>query len=144
MKHIRPRLHYLDLLWICRIVSTTKPQQVHNESNAYNKSATNRGSGVGALTTVVNCGVRRDAFIISCINSATSLFSGFVIFSVIGFMSHSQGRPVDDVAQSGKLSAVYYTEWRSSGVGRGGGQSPAAPECRGPELQGGRGGKGRA
>jgi len=47
--------------------------------------------------------LHRDAFIISCINSCTSLFSGFVIFSVIGFMSHEQGRPVEQVAQSGKV-----------------------------------------
>ena len=45
--------------------------------------------------------VVRDALIISCVNSGTSLFSGFVIFSVIGYMAKSQGKSVEDVAQSG-------------------------------------------
>ncbi|ESO03658.1 hypothetical protein HELRODRAFT_99945 [Helobdella robusta] len=46
-----------------------------------------------------NC--MKDALIISCINSGTSLFSGFVIFSVIGFMAQQQGKSVAEVAQSG-------------------------------------------
>jgi solute carrier family 6 GABA transporter-like protein 1 len=45
--------------------------------------------------------VLKDAYIISCINSGTSLFSGFVIFSVIGFMAQEQGKDIDQVAQSG-------------------------------------------
>ena len=44
----------------------------------------------------------RDGVTISLINCATSVFAGFVIFSVVGFMAHDSGLPVDKVADSGK------------------------------------------
>ena len=46
----------------------------------------------------------RDVLIVAVLNCATSIFAGFVIFSVIGFMSVSTGVPVEKVVTSGKPS----------------------------------------
>jgi len=36
-----------------------------------------------------------------CVNSCTSLFSGFVIFSYLGYMSARDHKDIDDVAADG-------------------------------------------
>lgn len=44
---------------------------------------------------------RRDSIALCFLNSATSFVAGFVVFSILGFMSQEQGIPISEVAESG-------------------------------------------
>uniref|UniRef100_A0A096LXI7 Transporter n=1 Tax=Poecilia formosa TaxID=48698 RepID=A0A096LXI7_POEFO len=62
--------------------------------------------GLGALTALGsynrfhnNC--YQDAFVLALINSGTSFFAGFVVFSALGFMAAEQGVDISKVAESG-------------------------------------------
>ncbi|KAJ8045967.1 Sodium- and chloride-dependent GABA transporter 1 [Holothuria leucospilota] len=62
----------------------------------------------------------RDAVLFACANSGTSIYAGFVIFSVIGFMAGNQNKDISEVAASGPgLAFVVYPEGLA--------QMPAAP-----------------
>ncbi|XP_073795901.1 sodium- and chloride-dependent creatine transporter 1 isoform X2 [Danio rerio] len=62
--------------------------------------------GLGALTALgsynrFNNNCYQDAFILALINSGTSFFAGFVVFSVLGFMAAEQDVDISNVAESG-------------------------------------------
>ncbi|XP_013397286.1 sodium-dependent proline transporter [Lingula anatina] len=53
----------------------------------------------------------KDALIVSISNVLTSLFAGFVIFSIIGFLAHELSQPVDKVVDEGAgLAFIVYPE----------------------------------
>ena len=41
------------------------------------------------------------------VNTGTSMLSGVVIFSVVGFMAHEQQKPVSEVAASGNFYVLH-------------------------------------
>ncbi|KAL8582804.1 hypothetical protein ACOMHN_066820 [Nucella lapillus] len=74
------------------------------------------GPAFGTLITMAsfnpfkhNC--YRDAILVSLINCATSVFAGFVIFSMLGYMAHSTNQAVENVTEDGPgLVFVVYPE----------------------------------
>ncbi|KAK0055042.1 sodium-dependent dopamine transporter, partial [Biomphalaria pfeifferi] len=74
------------------------------------------GPGFGVLLAFasynpIHNNVYRDALLTSIINCSTSFFSGFIIFMILGYMSHNTGQPIDEVATEGPgLVFIVYPE----------------------------------
>lgn len=56
-----------------------------------------------------HCFYFRDCLVTSLVNSLTSFFSGFVIFTYLGYMANYQDRPIDKVAEQGNTKATNST-----------------------------------
>jgi len=74
------------------------------------------GACWGALVTMAsynkfNNDCYRDARIVPLLNSGTSIFAGFVIYSIIGYLAHESGAPISEVVKQGPgLVFVIYPE----------------------------------
>ncbi|KAK3879275.1 hypothetical protein Pcinc_016148 [Petrolisthes cinctipes] len=74
------------------------------------------GPGMGVLMALGSYNryhhpIIQDAFIMPFVNSATSVFAGFVVFSVLGFLSHQMNMPLESVVASGPaLAFITYPE----------------------------------
>ncbi|XP_015521618.1 sodium- and chloride-dependent glycine transporter 1-like isoform X1 [Neodiprion pinetum] len=74
------------------------------------------GPGWGGIVNMAsynpfNNNNRLDSILVPILNCGTSIFAGFVVFSVLGFMSHQTGLPVSTVATGGPgLAFVTYPE----------------------------------
>ncbi|RUS72522.1 hypothetical protein EGW08_019718, partial [Elysia chlorotica] len=76
------------------------------------------GPGFGVLLAFasynpIHNNVYRDALMTSVINCATSFFSGFIIFMILGYMADRTGQPIEEVATEGTLYAHTPRLWRS-------------------------------
>ena len=104
----------------CAVVPTAEKLEGLAKIDVWAAAATqifySLGPSFGGLITLAsynkfsnNC--HRDAILIAFANCATSIFAGFVIFSIIGFMAKQAGASVEDVIKGGTgLAFIAYPE----------------------------------
>lgn len=73
------------------------------EVYAARKSALTQKEKKNALYLVTPSVMFRDCIWLAVLNSGTSFVAGFAVFSVLGFMAHELGAPIEKVAESGMI-----------------------------------------
>lgn len=60
---------------------------------------------------LVSLSCSRDCLALCCLNSATSIFAGFAVFSVLGFMAQDLNISLEDISAGGKIIAYKEVKW---------------------------------
>ncbi|XP_014674757.1 PREDICTED: sodium-dependent proline transporter-like [Priapulus caudatus] len=74
--------------------SKLRNPQMDSVSAAFGGAGRDVGIGVGVI-------IGMDTLIVTIGNCLTSIFAGFVIFSIVGFMAHDRGVSVESIAKGG-------------------------------------------
>ncbi|RDD42649.1 Sodium- and chloride-dependent GABA transporter 2 [Trichoplax sp. H2] len=92
-------------------VDLDKLKQSRTWRNAATQIFYSLGTGIGPTITLAsynkrNNNILRDAIIISLTNYATSFFCGFVVFSILGYLSDQGGVPIAQVVTQAGLATL--------------------------------------
>ncbi len=83
-----------DQLWDVDIWSAAASQILFSLSVGYGSQL------ILASYNKINNNTHRDAFLIGVCNSVTSLYAGFVVFGILGFLAHESGTEIENVKKT--------------------------------------------
>ena len=75
-------------------------------ADAFQQVFYSMGPGWGGLLTFAsyndfNHNIQKDAILVTMVSAFTSFFGGFVVFSILGFLSYSYNSPIENIASTG-------------------------------------------
>ena len=58
----------------------------------------------------------KNAILLAILNSATSVFAGFVVFMVLGYLAHESETPIEEVSSNPLLSSFILNKTKAANI----------------------------